>query len=159
MHLRAVEAAVHGGTPAVAVFARLHEALAAVVGFKVLTVQKLDLTTLRSVRLYSTEPSYPVGGIKQHERSAWSAAVLDRRTAFVAPDLATLRAVFPDAAAIEAVGCGSIVAAPVIDEGAVLATMNLWHQDGYYDEAKGLRVMPFASAIAPVVRRDPSKST
>jgi hypothetical protein len=156
-HLRAIEAAVHRGVPARDVFARLHEALTAVIGFKVLTVQKLDLTTLRSVRLYSTEPSYPVGGIKQHERSAWSETVLDRRTTFVARDVAALRAVFPDAAAIEAAGCGSIAAVPVIQAGTVLATMNLWHRDGYYDEEKGLRALPFAAAIAPVVRRDPSK--
>ena len=157
MHFRAVEAAVREGLPARDVFACLHEALTAVIGFKVLTVQKLNLTTLRSVRLYSTEPTYPVGGIKQHERSAWSEAVLDRRAAFVAPDVATLRATFPDAAAIETAGCGSIVAAPVIHEGVVLATMNLWHRDGYYHEALGLRAMPFAAAIAPIVRRDPSK--
>jgi hypothetical protein len=30
--------------------------------------------------------------------------------------------------------------------------MNLWHQDGYYDEAKGLRTVPFANAIVPIVR-------
>jgi hypothetical protein len=156
-HLRSVEAAVSDGLPAQAVFERLHQALTAVIGFKVLTVQKLDLTTLRSVRLYSNEPSYPVGGIKQHERSAWSEAVLDRRTTFVAHDIAALRATFPDAAAIEAAGCGSIAAVPVIQDGLVLATMNLWHRDGYYDDAKGLSALPFAAAIAPVVRRDPSK--
>ena len=93
----------------------------------------------------------------EHERSAWSEAVLDCRTPFVARNVAALRATFPDAAAIEAVGCGSIVAAPVIHEGIVLATMNLWHRDGYYDEEKGLRALPFAAAIAPVVLRHPSK--
>src|SRR5215475_10490560 len=80
--LAAVEAAARDGSPAEVVFARLHEALTTVVGFKVLTVQKLDLATLRSVRLYSSEPSYPVGGIKQHERSAWSEAVLERHAVF-----------------------------------------------------------------------------
>ncbi len=78
--------------------------MASVVGFKVLTVLKLDPTTLRSVRLYSSEPSYPIGGVKQHVRSAWSDAILQRRTAFVAHDLAALRATFPDAAAIDGDG-------------------------------------------------------
>jgi transcriptional regulator with GAF, ATPase, and Fis domain len=147
-----IEAAVRERLSADAVFARLNEALTAIVGFKVLTVQKLDLATLCSVRLYSTEPSYPIGGIKQHVRSGWSEAVLDRRTVFVARDLATLRATFPDSAAIEATGCASIVAAPIICGNAVVGTMNLWHRDGYYDDAKGLLTMPFASAIAPIVR-------
>ena len=154
-----LEAAVRNGSPAPAVFARLHEALASAVGFKVLTVLKLDPTTLRSVRLYSSEPSYPIGGTKQHVRSGWSEAILDRRTVFVAHDLAALRATFPDSAAIEATGCASIVAAPIIQGNAVVGTMNLWHRDGYYDAAKGRLTMPFASAIAPVVADgDPSTS-
>jgi transcriptional regulator with GAF, ATPase, and Fis domain len=155
--LRDIEAAAREGSPA-QVFARLHDALARVVGFKVLTVLKLDPATLRSVRLFSSESSYPIGGIKQHVRSDWSDAVLDRGAVYVAHDLAALRATFPDSAAIEATGCGSIVAAPIIHEGVVVGTMNLWHQDGYYDDAKGLRVIPFASAIAPVVRDDPLKA-
>jgi transcriptional regulator with GAF, ATPase, and Fis domain len=154
--LRDIEAAVREGSPA-QVFARLHDALIRVVGFKVLTVLKLDPATLRSVRLFSSEPSYPIGGIKQHVRSAWSEAVLDRRTIYVAHDLAALRATFPDSAAIEATGCGSIVAVPIICEGAVVGTMNLWHHDGYYDDAKGLRTLPFATAIAPLVRDNPLK--
>jgi hypothetical protein len=152
-YLRDVEAGARDGSPAHVVFTRLHDALARVVGFKVLTVLKLDPTTLRSVRLFSSERSYPIGGTKQHVRSAWSETVLDRGIVYVARDLAALRATFPDSAAIEATGCGSIVAAPINYEGAVVGTMNLWHQDGYYDDAKGLRTVPFANAIAPVVRR------
>jgi len=158
-YLRHLEAAVRDGSPAHVVFARLHDALARVVGFKVLTVLKLDPTSLRSVRLFSSEASYPTGGTKQHVRSAWSEAVLDRGAIYVAHDLAALRATFPDSAAIEATGCGSIVAAPIICKGAVVGTMNLWHQDGYYDDAKASLTVPFAYAIAPVVRHcDPLKS-
>ena len=158
-YLRDVEVGARDGSPAHVVFARLHDALARVVGFKVLTVLKLDPATLRSVRLFSSEPSYPIGGTKQHVRSAWSEAVLDRGIVYVAPDLAALRATFPDSAAIEATGCGSIIASPIIFEGAVVGTMNLWHQDGYYDDVKGLRTVPFANAIAPLVRHcDPLKS-
>ena len=80
--LRSLEEAVQSGLPAHAVFQYLHEALAENVGFKVLTVLKLDSTTLRSVRLYSSEPSYPIGGTKQHVRSGWSDAILDRRTVY-----------------------------------------------------------------------------
>ena len=146
-----IKAAVAAGLPA-RVFALLHEALVRVVAFKVLTVLKLDPTTLRSVRLYSSEPSYPIGGVKQHVRSGWSEAILDRRTIFVAKNLAALRATFPDSAAIEETGCGSIIAAPIIHEHTIVGTMNLWHREGYYDDAKGLLAIPFANAIAPIVR-------
>jgi transcriptional regulator with GAF, ATPase, and Fis domain len=151
-HLSALEAAVRDKLPARSKFERLRDTLANVVEFRVLTVLKLDPATLRSVRLYSSESSYPIGGTKQHVRSAWSEAVLDRQGVFVAHDLAALRATFPDSAAIEATGCGSIIAIPIVHEGAVVGTMNLWHQDGFYDEAKGSLAMPFANAIARVVR-------
>jgi transcriptional regulator with GAF, ATPase, and Fis domain len=158
-HLGGVEAAVEDGSSAAVVFDRLHGALSQVVGFKVLTVLKLDPATLRSVRLYSSEKSYPVGGVKQHVRSAWSEAVLDRHSPYVAHDLAALRATFPDSAAIEATGCGSIVAAPIINEGHVVGTMNLWHRDAYYDDAAARKTMPFAQAIAQVVGdAQPTKS-
>ena len=155
---RPLEAAVRDGLPAELVFERLREALASVVAFKVLTVLKLDPKTLRSVRLYSSEPSYPVGGTKQHVRSAWSEAVLDRQSVFVAHDLAALRATFPDSAAIEATGCGSIVAAPIIHDGAVVGTMNLWHRDGFYDEEKAITHGPVcacdcAASCVTAIRR------
>jgi len=157
-YVSSVEAVARDGSSARVVFARLHDALANVVAFKVLTVLKLDPTTLHSVRLYSSEPSYPIGGTKQHVRSAWSKAILDRKTVFVAHDLAALRLTFPDCAAIESTGCGSIIAAPIIHNGTVVGTMNLWHRNGYYDEAKGLLAVPFADAIALIVRdSDPSK--
>jgi len=146
--LAALEAAVRDSSPNDVVFARLHAALMKLIGFKVLTVQKLDLATLQSVRLYSSEPSYPVGGRKQHLRSAWSEAVLDRQIPYVARDLAALRATFPDSAAIEATGCGSIVATPILKAGDVVGTMNLWHRDGYYDDTMAQHTVPFADAIA-----------
>src|SRR5580704_18619452 len=99
--LAAVLAAARDGSPTPVVFAHLRQALMNAVGFKVLTVLKLDAKTLRSVRLFSSESSYPVGGRKQHVRSGWSDAVLDRRTAYVARGRAALRATFPDSAAIE----------------------------------------------------------
>lgn len=147
----ALRASSGPGSSARDVFAFLRRALEQVIGFKVLTVLKLDPATLRSVRLYSSEPSYPVGGTKRHVRSAWSEAVLERKTVFLAPDLAALRVAFPDSAAIEATGCGSVVAAPVLHDGAVVGTMNLWHREGYYDTAKAQLAMPFADAIAGVV--------
>ena len=151
--LRPLEEAIHASRSDDAIFKSLHDGLANVVAFKVLTVLKLDPSTLRSVRLYSSEPSYPVGGSKQHQRSAWSEAILDRHAVFVARDLAELRATFPDSAAIEATGCGAIIAAPILWSGGVVGTMNLWHRDGSYDRQMGERVLPFATAIAPLVAR------
>jgi len=148
-----IASAIARGAPDSEVFALLAAGLSAAVGFRVLTVLKLDTATLCSVRLYSSEPSYPVGGTKQHRRNAWSAAVLDRGETFLASDLAALRATFPDSAAIEATGCGSVIAIPVPGPTGSLGTMNLWHEDGFYDAVKAAGAMPFAAAIAPLCER------
>jgi hypothetical protein len=133
-------------------FRALADALQAVVGHKVMTVLKLDNETLISVRLFSSEASYPPGGRKQHARGAWSAAVIDRGTCFLAPTTADVRTHFPDAAGIEAAGCGSIVCLPVRHDGVTLATLNLWHVSGHYDAAKAERALPLVSLLVPACR-------
>lgn len=148
-----VVAAIDAGRQDAEVYALLAAGLRAAVGFRVLTVLRIDTATLRSVRLYSSEPSYPPGGTKQHYRSAWSEAVLDRWEVFLAPGLAALRATFPDSAAIEATGCGSVIAVPILGGADVLGTMNLWHEDGFYDATKAARAQPFAAAMAPICAR------
>lgn len=133
-------------------FALLNRALSEAVGFKVLTVLRIDWTTFQSKRLYSTEPTYPVGAIKQHVRSAWSEAVLDRRGVFLAPTRADIAAIFPDAESIFRTGCSSLMALPILDGSDVLGTVNLWHSNGYYDHQKAKAARPFAAAIARVCR-------
>jgi hypothetical protein len=134
-------------------FGLLAEAMADRLGYKVFTILRINPATLRSVRLYSSEPSYPVGGLKQHQRSAWSDAIFEAGIPFVAPGLDALRATFPDSAAIEAVGCGSVLAVPIIASPRILGTMNLWHRDGYYDAQMGAVALPFAKAVAPACER------
>jgi hypothetical protein len=132
-----------------ATFRALSTALQDVVGHKVMTLLKLDVARLISVRLFSSEPSYPPGGRKQHARGAWSAAVIDQGTCFLAATTADVRQHFPDYAGIEAAGCGSIVCLPVRYDGRCLATLNLWHVSGHYDGAAAERALPFASLLVP----------
>lgn len=148
-HFHAVTTAqARAGQPA-ATFSALADALQNLVGHKVMTVLKLDTATLRSVRLFSSEPSYPPGGAKQHRQGAWSAAVVDRRTYFLARRRDDVRGAFPDYQGIEAAGCASIVCLPVLYDGRCLATLNLWNVDGHYDDAAARRAMPFASFLVP----------
>jgi hypothetical protein len=127
----------------------LADVLQALVGHKVMTVLRIDAPTLRSVRLFSSEPSYPPGGTKQHRRGPWSEAVIDRGEYFLAATSADIRRAFPDHAGIEAAGCGSIVCLPVRYDGRCLATLNLWHVSGHYDAASAARAQPYASLLIP----------
>jgi hypothetical protein len=148
---RVAAAQREGGQPA-PTFRALADALQAVVGHRVMTVLKLEVATLTSVRLFSSEASYPPGGRKQHGRGAWSAAVIDRGTYFLAPTAADVRTHFADAAGIEAAGCGAIVCLPVRHAGRTLATLNLWHVDRHYGAATAERAWPFASLLVPACR-------
>jgi transcriptional regulator with GAF, ATPase, and Fis domain len=151
-HLQAIQRAAQNPSNAEETFALLNTALSENVGFMVLTVLRIDWTTFTSKRLYSTEPTYPIGAVKRHVRSAWSDAVLDRRSVFLAPSRSDITTVFPDAESIFRAGCGSIIALPIVDGSDVLGTVNLWHRDGYYDRHKAEAAWPFAVAIAPVSR-------
>ncbi len=130
-------------------FEALASALQALVGHRVMTVLKIDLSTLRSVRLFSSEKSYPPGQSKQHRRGPWSDAVIDRGSYFLTPTQSDVREAFPDAAGIEAAGCGSVICLPVRYDGRTLATLNLWHVSGHYDAAAAERALPFASLLIP----------
>jgi hypothetical protein len=130
-------------------FAALAEAMQALAGFRVMTVLRMDAATLRSRRLFSSEPSYPTGGEKQHARGAWSRAIIDERRHFVAATPDEIRATFPDHAAILATGCGAIVCLPVVHDGVCRATLNLWHEAGRYDDATAARLRPLAQCLIP----------
>src|SRR5262245_16632378 len=77
-----------------ATFVALADTLQQLVGHKVMTVLRLDATALRSVRMFSTEPSYPPGGIKQHQPGRWSEAIVDRGSHFLAATREDVREAF-----------------------------------------------------------------
>ena len=130
-----------------ATFRVLADALRALVGHKVMTVLKFDVAAMQSVRLYSSEPSYPLGGIKQHHPGAWSEAIVVRGRYFIAATTEEVRAAFPDHAGITAAGCGAVLCLPVLFDGRCLATLNLWHISGHYDVASAELAQPFSSFL------------
>ena len=132
-----------------ATFNALNVALQTLVGHKVMTLLKIDAASLTSRRLYSSLPQYPIGRVKQHHHGAWSEAVVDRGTYFMATTLDAVRRSFPDHAGIEAAGCGAIICLPVRHDGRLLGTLNLWHVDGHYDAAAAERALPFTSFLVP----------
>jgi hypothetical protein len=132
-------------------FDGLARAMQNVVGYKVLTLLKFDVATFRSVRLFSTEPSYPVGGVKQHQRgTAWSEHIVDRRVPFLAATLEDVRRSFPDHAGIEAANCGSTLSVPILHRDRPIGTVNLWHVSGFYKPVSAGPVLTFAPLLVPV---------
>lgn len=115
----------------------LHALADTVVGSKLFTVMQLDWARQESSRTYSSQPqAYPVSGTKPVNRSHWFDIIHLERRPFVANTIADIAAVFPDYELIASLGCGSVVNLPVFVGGTLLGTVNLLHEEHYYDPAR-----------------------
>ena len=85
-------------------------------------------------RLYTNQPeTYPVSGRKQIVPSAWTEQVLDRGEPYIGVNADDIRAAFPDHRTIEELGCASVLNIPLVYDGAVLGSVNLLHEEGFYN--------------------------
>ncbi|MFV2051297.1 GAF domain-containing protein [Aliiroseovarius sp. YM-037] len=109
----------------------------AVVGAKLFTIMTVDMEAGVARRAYTNDPvNYPTSGTKPVEMDSWFEVVHDRHETFVANTLAEIDAVFPDAELIGQLGCGSVVNLPIIEDGQLVATMNILHEEQYYTPAR-----------------------
>jgi hypothetical protein len=149
-HLAAVAAvATLPGQPA-AVFGALDAALGAVLGHRLFTLMRYHAASGDSERVYTTHPAaYPVGGRKPLNPTAWSEQVLRRQQPYLGRTAADVRAVFFDHALIASLGCGSVLNLPVVWDGRSLGTINLLHEEGWYDESDATPGLLFAALAVP----------
>jgi hypothetical protein len=107
------------------------------VGAKLFTLTTVEPGTGEAERIYTNMPdAYPVSGRKPADTSDWSRHVLGERRTFVANSIEEIAAVFPDHALIQSLGCESVINIPIEVNGAVVGTMNLLHQAGFYSPDK-----------------------
>jgi hypothetical protein len=149
-HLAAVAAvATMPGQPE-ALFAALDAALGAVLGHRLFTLMRYHADSGDSERIYTTHPrEYPTGGRKALNPTPWAEQVLRRQRPYLGRTAADVREVFFDHALIAALGCGSVLNVPVVWNGRSLGTINLLHEEGWYeagDEGIGLL---FAALAVP----------
>ena len=149
-HLEAVAAvATVPGQPD-AVFGALEAALGAVLGHRLFTLMRYHADTGDCERIYTTHPTqYPVGGRKALNRTPWTERVLRRQQPYVGRTAADVRAVFFDHALIASLGCGSVLNVPVVWDGRTLGTINLLHEEGWYDEGDAPVGLLFAALAIP----------
>ena len=149
-HLAAVAAALsRPGQPA-PLWAALDAALAAVIGHRLFTVLRLHPGERESERCYTNQPDrYPVGGRKPIVESPWSRQIFGEQRAYVGYSAADIRAVFFDHALIASLGCASVLNLPVVHDGRVLGTLNLLHEEAWYDQADVATGALFAALAVP----------
>ena len=109
----------------------------AIVGFKLFTVMTVDMDQQVVRRAYSSHPAdYPVSGTKPIQYDSWFEIVYKQHKPFVANTIADIARVFPDHEKIWSLGCGSVVNLPVIIKGQLTATINMLHEEHYYNPAR-----------------------
>jgi hypothetical protein len=149
-HLRAVARVADAGGPPPALFAALDAALASTLGHKLFTAMAYHESTGESERVYTNQPAaYPVGGRKAMNPTAWAKQVIHERRPYLGATAADVKAVFYDWELIAALGCGSVLNLPVSRGGRLLGTLNLLHEEHWYDESDIARGEAFAALAAP----------
>ena len=151
-HLHAVAvAAVRAGQPDV-LFSALDGALAAVLGHRLFTVLLHHAATGESERRYTNRPAaYPVGGRKALNPTAWAQQVIHERRPYLGRTAADVRAVFFDHELIASLGCGSVINIPVVWNDRLLGTLNLLHEEHWYEESDTAIGLTFAALASPAL--------
>ena len=135
-----------------ALFQAVDRALGDIVGHKLFTVLAADMAARRNLRLYSNMPdAYSAGGSKPMRDNSWGDIPVGERRPYIGRTKDDIRNRFPDHALIESLDLGSVINLPVSFDGVFLGTVNLLHEEGYYDEDDAARAAPFAALLAPVL--------
>jgi hypothetical protein len=101
------------------------------------TVMTVDMEAGVARRAYTNMPeAYPASGTKPITRNAWFDVVHGRHECFVANTLDDIAKVFPDYELIGSLGCGSVLNLPVVDDGTLLATVNLLDAEEHFTDAR-----------------------
>ena len=149
-HLAAVARALTEPGQPLATFRALDSALGRVLGHTLFTILLHHDATRESERVYTNQPAaYPVGGRKPLRDTAWGRQVIHDRQPFIGRTPADIVEHFPDHALIASLGCASIINLPVVWNDRLLGTINLLHEEGWYDDADVPTGLAFAALAVP----------
>lgn len=148
-------AAAHAAHPQPeALLSALGSAVEEAIGYRLFTVLVHDAKAGLMRRIYSTQPDInPVNGSKPVTESDWMKQVLVRGEPFIGYTAADLKTVFFDHEILASIGCGSVLNMPVVWSGTVLGSLNILHQEGWYNEAHLPMARLFAQLTAPALMR------
>ncbi|AZS81455.1 GAF domain-containing protein [Achromobacter spanius] len=106
------------------------------VGHRLFTALRYDLTAGTAHRLYSSAPDrYPASGTKLISAAPAMQNMLATGKPLLTPDANAVRINFPDADAIFALNCQSVLNIPVYGRGRLLGQINLLHAANHYTPA------------------------
>jgi hypothetical protein len=140
---------------------RIFDAVQAVaanaIGYKLFTIMLFDAERFEVERLYTSMPSvYPLGGRKKKASTAWGAHTLASMKVFRTTTPEGIRQMFDDHETLAGLGLGSMLNIPIAYDGRCVGTMNLSHQEGWYQaghERLGLLIGSFLSTPLALLQK------
>ncbi|WP_409565794.1 GAF domain-containing protein [Methylobacterium sp. J-077] len=113
------------------------QAFQAEVGYRLLTFTAIIADSSSVKRLWSSHQDiYPAGGTKQLENHEWGRVVLQEQRPIVCNEPADLQRIFADHVDIANLGCSAGVNLPVVFQGDVLGTVNIFHKAQWFSQDK-----------------------
>ena len=150
LDLAAVAAALRAPKQPEDSFRALDQAMGRAIGHKLFTVLLHHEASGESERFYTNQPShYPVGGRKPLNPTFWTQRVLREQRPYIGREAADIAAVFFDHVLIAKLGCASVINLPVVFGGRTLGTINLLHEEAWYEEADLTLGAVFAGLAVP----------
>lgn len=122
------------------------------IGFGLYTITHILPGGLEVERLHSTNPAaYAVGGRKPVVASAYRDQVFGSLRPFLGRKPADFIPFFPDHPFIVSLGLGAVINVPLVFNGTALASVNLLHREGAYDDHHLEPAMAIARMIVPAL--------
>lgn len=154
------EQGIAGAVSADAIFQHLEDAAQKHVGVTLFTVMDYVADRNMGRRCFTNDPdNYPASGWIPLQDNAWFDCVIRKQKTYVANDADQITRDFADADLIASLGCGAIVNLPLIENGQVVATVNLLNKAGHFNNQKLEEVHRFLLPLARMAYRASSRLT
>ena len=149
-HIQVVSSALRQPDQPAATFRALDAVMDAVIGHTYITVLLYHAERREIERFYSSNlVAYPLAGRKDVPESAWTERLLIRQECFIGYDANDIKKYFFDHELIHSLGCDAILNVPVVYDGVTLGTINLVHEEGWYEEGDTEIALTLASIAVP----------
>jgi transcriptional regulator with GAF, ATPase, and Fis domain len=128
-----------------ATFEAIDRAAAATIGHRLFTILIHHRAARESERIHTNmAEAYPVRGRKPITDSPWMQRVMERGEPYIGRNADDIREVFFDHELIISLGCRSVLNIPLRWRGETLGTLNMLHQENWYEP----RHIELASVLA-----------
>ena len=149
-HIKKLAAAVRLPDHPIATFRALDAAMAAVIGHTYITVLLYHVDLQEIERFYSSKlDAYPLSGRKDVPENEWTEKLLINQECFIGYNANDIKKYFFDYELIHSLGCDAILNVPVVYDGVTIGTINLVHEEGWYEEGDTEIALTIASIAAP----------